>query len=117
MDEPRASNHTSTILEPGTEDLLTMLLTGPSRDCMVIPAALSTEAIGLLRSSGVCEGGAGRVATLLELSIVGASCSLSLGLCDATAVVLGDVAATALSGAVRAGELAEIFRLKSLMCT
>ena len=113
MDRTQTPDRTRTILDPGTVDLLAMLLADRSPQCLEIPAAVASETTDLLRAAGVHQGEPGELIALLERSVAGGVCSLSVAMCDAAALVLADISATALPEAVRADELAALFKTKS----
>jgi hypothetical protein len=104
---------THTILNGGTRDLVEMLLADRSLACMAISAQVGVESAALIRTAGLRSGVAGRLADVLDESVLLECCLLNVPLCDAAAFVLGDIADTALPEAVRAGELAAFFREKS----
>lgn len=97
---------TLTVLDDGMRLGIEHLLADESLACMNVTADLAGQAAVLLRADEHHQPLAGRVARMLEDSVLGELCLLNLGKCLAAAFILEEIADTALPEATRAGELA-----------
>lgn len=101
---------TPSILDDSFRLRIEDLLTDESLACMNVTAGLAVQAVELLRADTHHQPLAGRVAEMLQGSVLGELCLLNVAKCDAAAFILEEIAETTLPDAVRAGQLAGTFR-------
>lgn len=103
---------TPTILDWSAELPIEHFMADVSLACMDVTAAVGGEAAALLCADELHQPVAGRLAQLLEQSLLGERCLLNLGQCFAAFLLFSEIAETALPSAMRAGQLADFFRAK-----
>ncbi|WP_194913230.1 hypothetical protein [Catenulispora rubra] len=104
------SSRTPTILDDGMRLAIEHLLVDESPAGMDVTAELASQAVALLRADEYHQPLAGRIAKMLEGSVLGNQCLVSVAHCTAVSFLLGEIAETALPNAVHAGNLAGVFR-------
>lgn len=112
METAAAGHGKDPMFDPDVTLLVEMLLDDGALACLSVPAAVSGEAAALLRAVGVHQVAAGKVADVLEQSVLGDLCLLNEHQCDAVELVLGEITETALPAAVRAGQLQALFKAR-----
>jgi hypothetical protein len=110
MDTPPVPLRTGSIIDNGTAEVLTMLMSDKSTACIGMPASETAEAAALMRSADGYQPVAGQLADILEESVLGDRCLLNTALSDAAWLLLTEISETAVPDAVRAGALAAAFK-------
>ncbi|MEY9861370.1 hypothetical protein ABH935_007011 [Catenulispora sp. GAS73] len=112
MDSQTVAPGKDPMFDPDVKLLVEMLLDDKSLACISVPAALSGETAALLRAVGVHQIAAGKVADRLERSVLSGLCLINEHQCDAVELLLGEIAGTALPAAVRADQMATLFKTR-----
>lgn len=100
------------VAEADFESFIKYRLEDKSTACLSIPASMATEVARLVTSAGLHADASARLADALQRSLLDDSCPLNLGICEGAWLLLVAVAETALPGAERAQQLADIFKVK-----